>query len=287
MQPFVYHRPHTLDVAIALLADTGMPASALAGGTDLLVQMQEGARKPAAVVDIKHLADLPGDVAFSETAVSVGALVTMARLCADARLAKALPALVAAAAVVGSPQIRNRATLGGNLCNASPAADTVPPLLAYSAEVSIVGPAGRRSLPLADFFTGPGSTVLAQGELLTEVTIPLPGKPYGSAFERMTRRLGVDLASVSVACCLSAAGHAVFGLGAVGPTPIRVAVTSSVLVDPAADDAARVDVLRGVANQARPISDIRSGRAYRVAMLLELLGRAHSRSLNQLAAAHD
>jgi carbon-monoxide dehydrogenase medium subunit len=287
MQPFAYYRPRTLDDAIALLADSKTATRVLAGGTDLLVQMRKGARTPAALIDIKRLSDLPSDISFSENAVTIGALATMAGLCAHARVRAELPALAEAASVVGSPQIRNRATLGGNLCNASPAADSAPPLLAYSAEVLIAGPDGSRSMPLADFFTGPGTTALAASELLTAISVPLPAERCGSAFERLTRRLGVDLASVSAACRLSASGAAVFGLGAVGPTPIRVAIASPALVDPSAGASDRRDALREVAARARPISDIRAGRAYREAMLLELLARAQVRALDQLRKAHD
>jgi carbon-monoxide dehydrogenase medium subunit len=144
----------------------------------------------------------------------------MSQLVRDEHTNRHFPALVEAASVVGSIQIRNRATLAGNLCNASPAADTAPALLAYSAAVTIAGAEGSRTIPLEDFFLGPGSTVLARGEILLSVELPIPTTPIGSGFARVTRIRGVDLASVSLACVVERSGKARFGLGAVGPTPL-------------------------------------------------------------------
>jgi carbon-monoxide dehydrogenase medium subunit len=165
---------------------------------------------------------------------------------------------------VGSVQIRNRATLAGNLCNASPAADTAPAVLAYSAVVAISGAQGERAVPLEEFFVGPGSTVLRRGEVVTSVELPVPLQKTGSAFARVTRRRGVDLASVSVACVVEASGRARFGFGAVGPTPLSAEST----VDDLADD----DDWDRLLAVTSPISDVRAGADYRRAML-----RVHSK----------
>ena len=163
--------------------------------------------------------------------------------------------------VVGSVQIRNRATLAGNLCNASPAADTAPPLLAHGAILNLVSGSGSRQLPLDDFFAGPGRTVLAPGEIVESIDLPLPIEPTGGAFGRLTRRHGVDLAIVSVCCVVRESGDVRFAFGAVGPRPF--VVTSR-------QDAPLDDVVK----RASPISDLRASADYRQAMLAVVLARA-------------
>ena len=163
---------------------------------------------------------------------------------ADEAAGARLPALVEAARAIGSVQIRNRATLAGNICNASPAADTAPPLLVYGARVNVVGPGGRRTVPIGAFFVGPGKTALARGEIVESIEVPYPGAGTGSAFERLARRRGMDLALVSVACLAGPGGQVRFGFGAVGPTPILVAGECS----PDAPD----DVLAQLAARATP-----------------------------------
>jgi carbon-monoxide dehydrogenase medium subunit len=196
----------------------------------------------------------------------------MSRLITNEHVNRHFPALAAAASVVGSVQIRNRATLAGNLCNASPAADTAPALLAYLASVAISGPEGERVVPVAGFFLGPGSTVLGRGEVVTSVEIPIPAERTGSAFARVTRRRGVDLASVSVACAVEPSGRTRFGFGAVGPTPLFAESTTEDLADP--DGWARL------LEVTSPISDVRAGGDYRRAML-----EVHSRRAFHTAVA--
>jgi len=179
------------------------------------------------------------------------------------------PALVEAALVVGSIQIRNRATLVGNLCNASPAADTAPALLAYSAVVNVIGTGGPRSLPLDDFFTGPGRSVLRQGEVVVSVDLPLPSEPTAGAFERLTRRHGVDLAIVNLCCVLRESGMARFAFGAVGPRPILV-------------ECRRDTPVEEIVSRATPRSDLRSGADYRMAMLPILARRALNKATARL-----
>ena len=179
----------------------------------------------------------------------------------DRRIRQHFPALVDAARTVGSVQIRNRATLAGNLCNASPAADTAPVLLAHRASLNLVSAGGTRQMPLDDFFTGPGRTVLAPGELVASIDLPLPVPRTGGAFGRLTRRHGVDLAIVCVCCVVRESGEARFAFGAVGPRPF--VVTSR--LDAPLDD---------VWTHARPISDVRANADYRLAMLPVLTRRA-------------
>ena len=160
--------------------------------------------RPSVVVDLKRARGLESTIVQVGSALRVGARSVMADLLADERVRTHFPALVEAARVVGSAQIRHRATLVGNICNASPAADTAPPLLVYDAAANIVGPAGARRVPVAEFFTGPGRTVLSRGEIVSSIDLPIPEGRTGAAFTRLTRRRGVDLASLTVSCLIKA-----------------------------------------------------------------------------------
>lgn len=258
MTGFEYHRPTTVAEATDLLAQEG--AVALSGGTDLLVALRHHKTQPRLVVDLKSVGDIGSGIEVEDGVLRIGGRVTMSQLTRHEQVIRRFPALAESASVVGSVQIRNRATLAGNLCNASPAADTAPSLLAYSALVRIETGAGSRLLPVEDFFLGPGATVLEKDELLTSVEIPVPSVATGSAFERVTRRRGVDLATVNLACTVDSSGHVRFGLGAVAPTPILA--TSH--LDQLSDDRGWEELLSG----ASPISDVRSGAGYRRAMLV-------------------
>jgi carbon-monoxide dehydrogenase medium subunit len=257
MTSFAYERPRSLTDAFELLRQDD--AVALAGGTDLLVAIRHRQSRPGTVVDLKSVAEIGAGIDVESDHLRIGGRVVMSRLIDDEQVNSHFPALVKAASVVGSVQIRNRATLAGNLCNASPAADTAPALLAYSALVAASGPDGERAVPLDKFFIGPGSTSLGHGEVVTSVEIPIPTKKTGSAFARVTRRRGVDLASVSVACVVEASGRARFGFGAVGPTPLVAETT--------VDDLAEDEGWERLLSVTSPISDVRAGADYRRAML--------------------
>jgi CO/xanthine dehydrogenase FAD-binding subunit len=270
---FGYARPTSIADALAALA-TEPGARPLMGGTDLLVAVRKGSARPPLIVDLKRVRELAPSIEERGGWLRVSASTVLSRVAADARVRSHFPALVEAADVVGSIQIRNRATLAGNLCNASPAADTAPPLIAYGATVELAGVGGVRHLPVVDFLLGPGLTALEPGELVSAVEVPLPTGPHGSAFARMTRRRGVDLATVNLACVIDAAGVARFGFGAVGPRPFAATDSSGVLAADDADPATVIETLRQVTAAATPISNVRAGRDYREAMLLVLAGRA-------------
>jgi carbon-monoxide dehydrogenase medium subunit len=274
MTSFDYSRPETLQEACRLLA--AEDAVALAGGTDLLVAVRNRTSQPALVVDLKSVGEIGDTVDVVGSLLRIGGRVVLSSLIDDPLVKEHFPALVEAASVVGSVQIRNRATLAGNLCNASPAADTAPPLLAYGAAVNVSGAEGSRTIPLQDFFIGPGSTALAAGEVVTSVEVPLPTAPIGSAFARVTRRRGVDLASVNLACAVEATGAVRFGLGAVAPTPLLVEST----VEDLSTDEGRARLLAA----ASPISDVRAGADYRLAMLQVHSRRAFEVALQQVGA---
>ena len=193
------------------------------------------------------------------------------------------PALAEAASAVGSIQIRNRATLVGNVCNASPAADTVPVLAVYGAVVNVLGPGGERRLPVVDFIQGNRRTALAAAELATSVSIPFPKQPFGAAFARITRRRGVDLATVNLCCGIDNAGVTTFAFGAVSPRPLLLRDASGVLADPFAATETKATALEALIAKAAPITDVRANAEYRLAMLGVLAKRAQHRAAERLA----
>jgi carbon-monoxide dehydrogenase medium subunit len=281
---FVYHRPDSVAAFRRVLAESAGGIELLAGGTDVVVGLNKGTRRPDSVIDLKRLDVLRSDIREIDGSLRVGALNVLTDLIADPRVRRHFAALVEAAAVVGSVQIRNRATLVGNVCNASPAADTVPALLVYGASVELADNDSGCVVALEDFFTGPGRTVLGRGGLVTAIDLPLPSGPRGAAFVRVTRRRGFDLGTVSVACLVAPDEPARFGFGAVADRPLLVVDESGVL----GAGGANGDEDRAVAElvaRARPISDIRGSREYRLAMLAALCRRALAAALGRLAVA--
>ena len=267
---FDYLRPESLDELFGILKTHGSRAHVLAGGTDLLVRVKKG-MAPAVVVDVKRVAGLRDDVASIAGGIRIGARTVMTDIVESDAVRTHFPALVESALVVGSVQIRNRATLAGNICNASPAADTAPALLAYQARVNVLSSAGAREIPIADFFTGPGRTMLDAGEIVESIDIPFPTVPTGAAFSRRTRRHGVDLAIVSLCCTVQRTGRVAFAAGAVAPRPF---IVSGDTVE---------DAVQALISRAAPISDLRASREYRAAMLPVLAGRAFRAAAARLA----
>jgi len=284
MRPFAYARPATLSEASALLDEHGPMAAVLAGGTDLVVALRSGAIAPQVVVDVKRVAELAPGVTMDGVRLRIGATTVMADVERDQRVRAAFPALADAAATVGSVQIRNRATVVGNICHASPAADTVPALLIYGAELNISSARGARRLPLSEFLVGPGRTALERGELVTSIDLPVGPPGHAEAFGKVTRRRGVDLATVNLACMVDARGRTQFACGAVGPRAFLVADESGVLADPSAEEAARQQVLGDLLSHASPISDVRASREYREAMLHVMSLRLLRICLSRLAS---
>jgi CO/xanthine dehydrogenase FAD-binding subunit len=279
---FAYHRPRTVEAFWDTLAGSPGGVQLLSGGTDVLVGLNKGTSIPAAVVDLKGLDVLRSDIAAVDGRLRVGALNVMTDLIRDERVRRHFPALVEAAAEVGSVQIRNRATLAGNICNASPAADTAPPLLVYEAVVEILGPTGDRGVPLDEFFAGPRVTVLEPGEVVTAIELPFDPQPRGSAFLRVTRRRGFDLGTVSVSCLVARGEPARFAFGAVGPTPLLAVDESGVLGPEPGEPAAEGEAIERLLEVTSPISDVRGGCDYRTAMLLALSRRVLTRARERL-----
>jgi carbon-monoxide dehydrogenase medium subunit len=275
MRPFSYERPRTLAAAIRILEATGTAATALAGGTDLIIDLRDGSVRPDVVVDLKGIDEIEAGIREEGDRLVIGARAVMEDIAADPRVRRDFIALAEAAAVVGSVQIRNRATLAGNICNASPAADTTPALLVYGAQVVAVGSGGGRRISIDDFLIGPGVTALAPGELVAGIELPLPTQRRGAVHVRRTRRRGHDLASVTLACAVFEGGSVRLAYGSVGPRPWLVTDDSGVLADPAASAEAWTAILEPLLAAASPSPrSMRAGPEYRLAMLRVLARRA-------------
>jgi CO/xanthine dehydrogenase FAD-binding subunit len=285
MRAFAFERPAHLDDAVALLADQGADARPLAGGTDLIIRLRDGTLQPRTVVDVKAIAEFERAIRMDDGWLRIGARTVMSDLMRDERIRGEYIALAEAAAFVGSAQIRNRATLVGNICNASPAADTAPALLVYGARVLAVGQGGRRSIPLDEFFVRSGVTTLLPGELVEAIELPLPSRPRGAVHARRTRRRGHDLASVTLACSIDDGGVTRLSYGSVGPRPVLVTDETGVLADPGASDDAKRSRLEELFADALPSStSMRASPDYRLAMLRVLGRRAVATAIERLVS---
>jgi len=284
MRAFAYERPTRLADAVGLLATHGPDARLLAGGTDLIIRLRDGSIRPRVVVDVKRIEELDGAIREDDGHLAIGARTVMTDIAADDRIRRDYQALAEAAAVVGSVQIRNRATLAGNICNASPAADTAPALLVYGARVVIAGPSGTRRIALDDFFVRSGVTTLETGELVSAIELPRPGGPRGTVHVRRTRRRGHDLASVTLACEVRADGVTRLAYGSLGPRPVLVVDETGVLADPGASDLAKMERLEALFVGASPSPrSMRASPEYRLAMLHVLGLRAVGTAIARLA----
>jgi CO/xanthine dehydrogenase FAD-binding subunit len=284
MRSFAYERPTRLADALELLSERDGDARPLAGGTDLIIRIRDGSINPRTVVDVKRIAEFERSIEVRDGWLWIGAVTTMTDLLRDERIRRDYIALAEAAAFVGSAQIRNRATLVGNICNASPAADTAPALLVYEARVTAVGRGGRRTIPLDDFFVRSGITTLAPGELVEAIELPLPSGSRGDVHARRTRRRGHDLASVTLACSIDERGVTRLSYGSVGPRPLLVIDETGVLADPATSDDAKRERLDALFVDAAPSpTSMRASPEYRLAMLRVMGMRAISTASQRLA----
>ncbi len=285
MRAFAYERPADLAGAFALLAEHGPDARLLAGGTDLIIRLRDGSIRPRLVVDVKRIGELDDGIRDTSDGLIIGARTTMTAIAADERIRRDYTALADAAAVVGAVQIRNRATLAGNVCNASPAADTAPALLVYDARVVAAGPAGERRIPIDAFFVRSGVTTLAPGEVVTAIELPVPTGRRGAVHVRRTRRRGHDLAAVTLACSIDAAGVTRLAYGSVGPRPVLAWGDTSLLADRSASDHAKAELLERLFTDARPSpTSMRASPDYRLAMLRVLGLRAVRAAIDRLQA---
>jgi carbon-monoxide dehydrogenase medium subunit len=277
MTDIQYVSPRTLDEAVRAFAAAGSAARILAGGTDLLVQMRSGAVKPRLIVDIKKIAEMTAIEETSAGGFRVGAAVPRAFMADHPRFGKVWPGVLEAVNLIGSTQVQGRASAGGNLCNSSPAADSVPAMIAAGAIATVAGPNGRRELPVEQVPAGPGRTTLKPGEILVSFT--LPPRPPGSAdaYLRMIPRTEMDIAVVGCGVSLTlkdgVCTSARVGLGAVAPTVLLVEAAAHALIGSQLDDAALNAAAAACSAACRPIDDKRGTIAYRTKIAGVLLRR--------------
>ncbi len=289
MRDFDFAAPKTLDDAVALMASGNGEARALAGGTDLIDAMRAQRRSPSLVVDIKNIREMHRLEHVQGDGLHLGAAVTCAEICRSAIANRHYPLLVEGIKLIGDVKIQNRATVGGNFCNAAPSADAVPAVLCLDGKCVIFGPNGRREVPAQDFFTGPGQTVLAPDELLVEILLPEPEANSAGTYERLTPRNEMDIAIVGVGAFLAVeAGNsrvcqqARIALAAVAPTPVRAREAELALCGKTIDADLIERAAELAARSAQPISDLRASAEYRLEMIKSLTRRTVRRCLNML-----
>jgi carbon-monoxide dehydrogenase medium subunit len=283
--------PRSVEECLGVLADGGGYARVVAGGTDLLPQLKNGLLKPARVVDLSGIAALRALSPADAGGLRIGAAVTARTLELDPHVRRAYPAIAESGALVGSVQVRNLATVGGNLCNAAPSADMAPPLLALDAEAVIAGPNGRRRVPMASFFTGVRQTVLAPDELLLEIAVPAPGPRSGGQYLRHTPRRELDIAVVGVASQITLAdgvcGTVRIALASVAPTPVRATAAEQALTGQAVTPELIQRAAELAVEAARPISDQRGSADFRRHLVRVLTRRTLTTALERARAGRE
>lgn len=278
MIDFQYSAPTTLDEAVESMKSND-EVQILAGGTDIIVQLREGHRTADVVLDVKKIPELQQVETGPDGSLTIGAAVPCWQLYTNAAIALHCAALVDATKIIGGWQIQSRATVGGNLCNSSPAADSISPLIVANAAALIYGPAGAREVPVAEFCTGPGSNILERGELLTGIRIPKPPESGGSAYQRFIPRNEMDIAVAGTAAWvkLDPSGEKIeaarIALAAVAPTPVLAEAACDWLAgQPATQDS--FEHAGQLAKQvASPIDDMRGTAEYRVHLVSVLTQR--------------
>lgn len=279
MKRFEVVRPNALEEAIRFLREHGGTAKLLAGGTDLIVRMKERSVTPEYVVDLKRIPGLEGISYDEEVGLRIGALTPIRAVERSEWIGRRFPNLTEGAGIIGSVQVRNRATIGGNLCNAAPCADTAPPLLCLNARLKIAGPEGERTVPLDEFFVGPGQTVLSEDEILMEIRVPIPPLRTGGAYTRHTTRRAMDIAVVGAGATVTlgpgdgVCDEARIVLGSVAPIPLRVRKAEEFLVGRRLTDEVLRQAGEIAAEEARPIDDVRGSAWFRTEIVKVLVRR--------------
>ncbi len=273
---FEYHAPSTLDEAISLLDHYGPEASVLAGGQSLIPMMKFQLALPAHVVDINRISGL-GSIHEENGVLHIGSLTRESDLDASEMVRSRYPILHDTTAVIADPLVRNMATVGGNLAHGDPANDHPATMMALGAEVVARGPGGERVIPVIDFFQGPLTTALTQGEILTEVRVPTPAAGSGSAYLKLERKVG-DYATAGVAVVITLNGgvcqRAGIGLTNAGPTPVKASAAADFLAGRPLDDETIREAARLAAQEAQPTADLRGSAEYKRDMVRVLTGRA-------------
>ncbi|MDG2077812.1 MAG: xanthine dehydrogenase family protein subunit M [Arenicellales bacterium] len=292
MRNFDYKLPASLDELTDMLNHDEHTARLLAGGTDLVVAMRAGRITPEVVIDTKRVEEM-NELSFNDHTMILGASVTCRTVCRNPQVIKNFPALIDCATLIGGTQIQNRATLGGNLCNAAPSADTIPTLIVLKAQAHICGPHGSRHVPVEEFCTGPGQTILEPNEILVSFSIPLPHENEGAFFIRFIPRNDMDIAIANAAASIviDNSGETIIegrvAIGSVAPTPLYVSDVEPVLSGrPITDEviAQAADIAR---QAARPITDMRGTVDQRKHLTHVLVRRALKGAVNRARGTHS
>ncbi len=289
IRSFDYWAASSLSEALDELDRHGADARVIAGGTDLVLNMKKKNIQPRRVISLHNLHELDF-VQPDDSRVRIGALTKHADLAANPFLKQHLPILCEAVGLIGSWQIRNVGTIGGNLCNASPAADSAPPLLVLDAHLILASKTAEKEIPLESFFSGPGTTVLEPGQILKEIVIELPKQPAAGCYLKLRRRKAVDvsLAGVAFQAEIGSDGKTLakvgIALGGVAATPLRVPQAEAVLVGLSPDEAMTKvpDCAKVAVKAARPIDDVRATAAYRRIIVEVFIHRCAQKVLNSL-----
>jgi carbon-monoxide dehydrogenase medium subunit len=276
---FDYERPATLAEALSLLSHHRGSAKPFAGGTDLIPQVKRRELPaPALFIDLKGIPGLDGVTCDASKGLTIGALATVQRVESSSPVREQYPLLYQALTSLACPQVRNRATITGNLCSAVPSADSAPSLLVLEAELKVTNLKGERILPITEFFTGPRKTILADDELLTEIRIPSLPPKYKGIYLKLSPRKSMDLAVAGVAALVVLDGDVCkdvrIGLGAVAPTPIRARKAEESLVGKRLTDDSIIGAARAASTECSPIDDHRASAEYRCDMVYVLTRRA-------------
>jgi CO/xanthine dehydrogenase FAD-binding subunit len=272
-----YHRPQSIAEACQIAGEYGIQSRFLAGGTELLNDLESGRDRADHLISLRGITD-QSEIGTANGELRIGAFATLSAVAAAPDVARTLPALREAILTMGGQQIRNRATIGGNFCRAVPCADTPPVCIAAGARLEIVGATGARTLPAAGFFVGPRQTVLDATEILTEIRIPVPPAGLGASYQRFSLRRGMAVAVAAVAALLRLDGDEITSarvvLSAVAPVPLLVAECSELLVGrkPAPDLFAQAGVVAAAA--AQPVTDLRGSAEFRRDLVAVLTPRA-------------
>jgi CO/xanthine dehydrogenase FAD-binding subunit len=277
---FDYLAPKTVDEACTLLTKYKGKAKVIAGGTDLIVAMKKRTVSPQYIINIKSVSNLDYIRYSDSEGLRIGAMTTLHELETSSVVKKRCPMLAAATHEMAQPQIRNVATIGGNLCNAAPSADTAPPLIGLGAKVKMKSINAERTVALEEFFSGPGTTILRTDEILTEIQVPNPPPYTRAVYIKLPARTAIDIAAVGVAAVVTldskqtAIVDAKIVLGAVAPTPIRARKAEDIIRGKAINEQLIDKASQSAADEARPISDVRSSANYRKEMVKVLTKQA-------------
>ena len=279
MPDFEYFHAASVEEALKLMENP--EAKLKAGGTDLIPQMKRGAVNFQAIVDISGIESLEKIVERDDT-VEIGPLATHNQIIRSEIIIKYFPVLSQSASMMAGPQIRNMGTIGGNICNASPAGDLIPGLIVLGAHFEITGHDGKRNVPADEFFTGPGQTVMAKNEMLTKIIVPKPKPGSSAVYIKHGRRNAMEIAQVGVACMIvndDKISEARIALGAVAPTPIRAVAAEKILVGSEGSDSVIAEAAKAARKSCKPITDVRTTAEYREEIVEVLIRRGINAAL--------